>query len=160
MLLTVALAMVLHAPGESNSLAPRVVPFQFSFAVWHWPERAEVRGLRLGLGLSIGEAVTGLDLGLFNLASTLTGLQVGLFNFLWSFGSYPTLHGVQLGGVNATEVLWGAQLGLVNEAKRGGGVQVGLVNVAAGDFHGVQVGLINIMSKGPVVFFPFVNARW
>lgn len=72
-------------------------------------ERKSVSGFRWNIVYGVNNNISGLDVGMFNVAEgAQKGLQVGLYNS--SFKS----SGVQIGIVNRTEYLHGIQIGLIN----------------------------------------------
>jgi len=68
-----------------------------------------VRGARFNIISGVNKGVSGLDIGLFNIAQgDQKGLQFGIYN-----RSFKT-SGVQIGFVNKTEYLNGLQVGILN----------------------------------------------
>jgi hypothetical protein len=153
-----------HA-GQRKGLNVALVP-----SVQIFNDHSEVKGARLNI---IGDnlAMTGLDLGLINLADErfmgaalglgnsvkgqATGFQGGLFNFAGE------MRGMQLGVLNRSNKLQGLQLGFDNYAHENNWLQIGAVNIA-NNRQGWQIGLMNFNMEPTASFHGmiFVNGAF
>jgi hypothetical protein len=152
----VMLAVILITLFNSKSIAQEK-PIQLSLfnPVQIVPEDQSVKGFRFNLLYGKNAAVTGLDIGLVNMTSSLQ-------------------QGVQWGGVSVTEggfVGWQSNFVTISKGDSKGlqwssvnyhnghfnGLQVAVVNYAA-TLKGIQIGLVNIIGKGGFLpVFPFFN---
>jgi len=171
--------------AETNQVRNPFTPLQIS--LWNpvqlAPEKWDVLGLRLNLLYGKNVAVKGIDIGLVNSARRFEGIQIGLFNTVsgmsmmpFSFPTYPTSTGIQIGSINYVlgnfdgiqiggnvnsvfRRVRGIQLAVINQAGDMRGLQIGLINNAR-TMVGVQIGAINTITESPVPFFPIINAHF
>lgn len=152
------------ATGLQLSLVTPVQIFPESFAVSGlrinliFGRNRALRGLDLGTVNEITERVEGMQLGVSNLAGDVTGLQLGLFNS----ASSSEAGCCQLGAINLLrgEDSQGTMLGMFNLAEGMRGFQFGVINIC-NTLDGCQLGLINIISQSEaLVFCPIFNAQF
>lgn len=109
--------------------------------------RAPLSGVHLAFWNSTNGAFGGVQLAVVNANamddSDMTGLQLGVLNVAgWMYGA-------QLGAVNVASRSRGLQLGAINVAHRLEGVQIGLLNIATTHRPVPFMILLNVGLSGP-----------
>lgn len=113
---------------------------------------------------NLSEEVTGVQVGLWNSATTMSGVQCGGLNFTENcdflqvgLGNFSTtMKGIQVGGWNNAPNYSGLQLGVINTTQSVEGYQIGLIN-RTDKMQGFQLGLINVISSSALPMFPVFN---
>lgn len=147
-----------NAGGED---APEVPPTKllqialFKPYQLHKPE-VSIAGLRWNILYGVNENVSGLDLGIVNIATgNFKGLQFGGYN------SAQKASGAQVGLLNTSQEGRGLQVGIFNHSEAMNGLQIGLLYNTTETLKGVQIGLLNfVWTREPMFFFPIVNASF
>jgi hypothetical protein len=102
----------------------------------------DLQGAQLGVIGMAGGNLHGLQAGVVNLARGLTGLEVGVANLAGS------TKGAQLGVVNVgSQSVDGLQIAVVNVGRKVRGLQLGVINLAD-SVDGASVGIINLIGDG------------
>jgi hypothetical protein len=167
--------LLLATAGASSAsdgwITAPLTPLQISTAAGRsqiFSKATPVYGLRLSGFYGVQSKVVGLDLGLFNDATSVAGLGIGLCNITRENGAGVQVGagcslvdadftGVQTGLVNQVSGrLDGLQLGVANAAREGTGLQIGLLNRST-SMRGLQIGVLNWNENGFLPFFPFFN---
>ena len=155
--LTVCLLVCLSGYATAQD-TPATKAFQVALAspIQIYKPDVSISGFRLNLLLGINENVSGLDLGVANIANgELRGLQLGLYN------QAGTSRGAQLGLMNTARESKSLQFGIFNHTEEMGGLQIGLLYNSADTMKGVQIGLLNFnWSEKPRFFFPIINGAF
>lgn len=119
------------------------------------PETHSVQAFRFSLIYGKNTSVTGLDIGLVNVATggVSKGIQLGIIGI--TNGNFS---GLQNNLVSITDgTMEGLQMGAFTGNGHTSGIQIGILNMTE-TMNGVQLGLLNFISTGGFFpFFPIVN---